>query len=193
MISLNGRWLGPWTAVILVAALQLGALVSMVWGRVSLLQTGREISADVVPVDPRDIFRGDYVVLGYSFSVVTHEAAPLPEGAYENGPIYVTLAPDGTNWKAIGMTLDYPANSDPANVVLKGRIDQVWVRPEGGKEGRVRFGIESYFVPEGTGREIENLVREKKVRAILAVGPDGTAAVKALEAEGKRLHEQPPL
>lgn len=193
MISLDGRWLGTWTAVLIVAALQLGVLVSMVWGRVSLLKTGREISADVVPVDPRDIFRGDYVVLAYSFSVVTQQAAPLPEGAHENGPIYVTLAPDGTNWKAVGMSLAYPDSVDPANVVLKGRVDQVWARPEGGNDGRVRFGIESYFVPEGTGLEIEKMVREKKVRAILAVGQDGTAAVKALEADGKRLHEQPAL
>ncbi len=62
-----------------------------------------------------------------------------------------------------------------------------------GHNGRIRYGIESYFVPEGTGGELEQLVRDKKIRAVLAVASDGTAAIKALEVEGKRIHEQAPL
>ena len=92
------------------------------------------------------------------------------------------------------MTSTILARVDPANVVLKGRVDTVWPGAEGKPpNGRIRYGIESYFVPEGTGKEIESAVRDKKVRAVLAVGADGTAAIKALEVDGKRIHEQAPL
>lgn len=165
----------------------------MVWSRVELLRNGREIVVDVIPVDPRDIFRGDYVILGYAFSQATQENKPLPAGARQNGMIYLTLEPDGTSWKAGAFSLERPDRVAPGAVVLKGRVDHVWPRADGVPEGRVRFGIENYFVPEGTGREIETAVRDKKVKAVLAIGPDGTAALKALEVDGQRIHEQTVL
>ena len=35
------------------------------------LKTGREIILETVPVDPRDLFRGDYVILSYGISTVS--------------------------------------------------------------------------------------------------------------------------
>jgi len=52
----------------------------------------------------------------------------------------------------------------------------------------VTYGIESYFVPEGEGRALETLVGEKRVRALVAVGRDGTAALKGLLVDGKLVH-----
>ena len=188
-----------WRTIGLVAAMQLAVLVYMVWKRVSLLNHGREITVDVVPLDPRDIFRGDYVILGYPFSTAMGGSGTgdvlLPEGAHRNSAVYVTLAPrEGANWQRVGIDLEQPRTPDPANVVLKGRVDYLWPGVEGkGHNGRIRYGIESYFVPEGTGRELEQLVRDRKIRAVLAVASDGTAAIKALEVDGKRIHEQAPL
>ena len=42
----------------------------MVIDRVRLLKTGREITLPIVPVDPRDLFRGEYVRLGYDIGRV---------------------------------------------------------------------------------------------------------------------------
>jgi uncharacterized membrane-anchored protein len=187
-----------WRAVALTAGLQIAALIYMVWSRVDLLSHGREITVDVIPVDPRDIFRGDYVVLGYPFANpqtgVDAETVTLPKGTHMNAAVYVTIGPDGSSWKRIAIDREYPAAVAPENVVLKGRVDTVWPGAEGQPaNGRIRYGIESYFVPEGTGRELEQLVREKKIRAVLAIGSDGTAAIRALEVEGKRIHEQPVL
>jgi uncharacterized membrane-anchored protein len=57
----------------------------------------------------------------------------------------------------------------------------------------MRYGIESYFVPEGTGRPLEQQVRDKKISAVLAVGRSGDVAIKALVIDGQRLAEEPPL
>ena len=53
------------TGVILVAFLQTAALAWIVYDRVSLLEDGREVVLKNVPVDPRDLFRGEYVILNY--------------------------------------------------------------------------------------------------------------------------------
>jgi len=45
--------------------LQLIVLVGMIAMRLTPLLTGQTILLRVVPVDPRDIFRGDYVTLAY--------------------------------------------------------------------------------------------------------------------------------
>ena len=182
-----------WTAVAAVTAVQLAVLGYMVWSRVHLLKHGREITVDVVPVDPRDIFRGDYVVLGYPFSAaggLGNTNVTLPDGVHEGSAVYMTLSQgEGGTWSMARLDRTYPATVASQDIVLKGHVERLW----GDHTSRVRYGIESYFVPEGTGTEIEKLVRDKKVRAVIAVASDGTAALKALEAGGKRLQEQQGL
>src|SRR5690606_26923443 len=67
-----------WLGIALVALLQAGALLWMIWDRASLLANGREIVLDVVPVDPRSLFRGDYVILGYDISRFNTEGNVVP-------------------------------------------------------------------------------------------------------------------
>ena len=52
-------------ALLIGQSLFLGA---MVWDRVSLLRSGDVVTLRTAPVDPRDIFRGDYVILNYDIS-----------------------------------------------------------------------------------------------------------------------------
>ena len=56
---------------------------------------------------------------------------------------------------------------------------------------RVRYGIESYFVPEGQGRKLEDLAREKKLAALVAVDGRGNAAIKGLIVDGVLQYEEP--
>ena len=55
-----------------------------------------------------------------------------------------------------------------------------------------RYGIETFYVPEGEGKVIEQQVLEKSVQAILAIGPGGEAAIKGLVIDGVR-SEHPPI
>jgi uncharacterized membrane-anchored protein len=56
---------------------------------------------------------------------------------------------------------------------------------------RVRYGIESYFVPEGQGKKLEALAREKKLATLLAVDTRGNAAIKGLIIDGVLQYEEP--
>jgi uncharacterized membrane-anchored protein len=178
-----------WLAVAIVALVQTVALASMVYGRVALLRDGREIVAEVIPVDPRDLFRGDYVILGYAFG---RNQVPVPEGISQGDKVYVTIkeaTPE--QWEVVSTAADYAQPSDASHVVLKGIVDYVYQAQGDPPKAQVRYGIESYFVPEGTGKELEQKVRDKKISAVLAVGSAGDVAIKALVVDGERIHEEP--
>ena len=65
-MKLHARYL---VAIAIVAAVVLiGVLGSMIMGRAAILRDGREIVLEVLPVDPRDLLRGDYVRLDYNIS-----------------------------------------------------------------------------------------------------------------------------
>ena len=105
----------------LVAAVQTGVLASMVVDRTLLLRNGREIVLPVIPVDPRDLFRGDYVRLGYEISnvpaIVLVGAAP-----HRNAAFYVTLAKNPAGgWTPVRVSRDWPKETDPERIVLKAR------------------------------------------------------------------------
>ncbi len=180
-----------WIAVGLVAALQSAALVWMIAGRISLLKSGREMIVEVIPVDPRDLFRGEYVILGYTFSGTGDTT--LPAGTKRGDRVYTTLKQgEGSKWDVASVTPTFPEKVDPGHAVLSGYASDVWNNTEQARVvGRIRYGIETYFVPEGRGRDLETQVREKKIEAVLAVSSSGEAAIKALVVDGKRIHEEP--
>ncbi|MGE3818750.1 MAG: GDYXXLXY domain-containing protein [Isosphaeraceae bacterium] len=129
----------------------------------------RVVLLRVVPVDPRDFLRGDYVILSYEVSRVAGDSSQAGR------PVYVALAPDddGRHYHADGVS-DVPF--DDGRLFLRGTRES-W--------GRVRFGIESYYVQEGEGLGYEAAVRDRRLSAEVAVAPDGTAALRGLVVEGQ--------
>lgn len=180
-------------AIAIVALAQTGVLAGMVVERVRLLKTGREIILPIVPVDPRDLFRGQYVRLSYDISRVPTALidGPLP---HRNATFYVVLEriADGA-WKPIKLTRTMPQETSPDRIVLKGRTQFGWLqsRLEAGAVNFVRYGIESYFVPEGQGPRLEALARNKKLAARIAVDGSGNAAIKGLVIDGVTQYEEP--
>ncbi len=170
-------------ALAAVAALQLGALGFMVADRVRLVTTGREIVLPIIPVDPRDLFKGDYVRLGFPISNVPRELTKdLPAGTKN---AFVTLEQQAdTSWTVRGTSLRYPAAVAGNQIVLR-------ARPASFNTGNMHYGIERYYVPEGKGPALEKLAREKKLAAVVAVDTSGNAAIKGLSTDGKRVYDEP--
>jgi len=182
-----------WLAIIALALGQAAVLGWMIWDRASLLANGREVVLDVIPVDPRSLFRGDYVILGYDISRYT--LPPGTEAPRQGAPFYVTLRKgSGDTWQTVAGFSTPPASVEPGDVVIRGKV--VYASADsagGGPVVSVSYGIESFFVPEGTGRELEHMVRDKKISAVIAVNGSGEAAIKGLMSEGKRVYEEPLL
>jgi uncharacterized membrane-anchored protein len=175
-------------AVAAVALAQTAVLAYMVVDRIQLLRTGREIVLPVLPYDPRDLFRGEYVVLTYAIArVATVSAGDVP--VKPNQTLYVTLEKSGEgDWRAVEASRTLKREDGPDRIVLKARALWGWPGPLS-----MRYGIESYFVRQGEGRKLEALTRERKLSVLVAVGKDGTAAIKGLIIDGKLQYEEPLL
>lgn len=188
------RRLQQWTAIIIVAGLQTLVLGYMVWDRASLIATGHEVTLDVAPVDPRSLFRGDYVILNYR-SISQLDATLLAEAPQKDQSLYVTLRPVPSGaWVPVAAAYTRPSSLPSGDVVIQGRIDDVWQQTlRQPARLRVRYGIESYFVPEGTGQDLEDKVRGGTMKVIVAVGASGDSAIKGLEIDGKRIYDEPLL
>lgn len=154
-----------------IVGAQLLVLMAMIGVKEATLQTGTEVVLQTVPVDPRSLMQGDYAILNYEISRMDSrflwrgdQAAP-PRGAQ----FYVTLREAGEVWVATG----YEESRDEAGTVaIRGVVDD---------DGRLDFGIGTYFVPEGTGLAIER-ARDVKVR--VAVSRNGDAVIKEVIVNG---------
>lgn len=177
-------------ALLVVALIQSLGLGWMVFDRVRLLMTGKEIVLPVIPVDPRSLFRGDYVRLGYAISMV-----PPPADAPTTMPrrtiLHVTIAKNATGvWTALASSAHPPHILKPGQHVLRGRTANSWHKLRGGTI-RMRYGIESYFVQEGHGKKLEKQAGDGQIAAVISVDGAGQAVIKGLMIDGKRTYTEP--
>jgi uncharacterized membrane-anchored protein len=185
----------PRTSLFVAAGLlQIALIAFMVADRMDILRSGTEVTLQTRPVDPRDLLRGDYVALSYDISSV-------PAGALEGQPagrrgvtVFVRLTPDADGfYRAISVQADQSSVTSP-DILIRGRIAGT-----GGcgaartrcTELRIKYGIESYFVPQGEGRDIELARNRGKVAIVAAVTPAGRAAIKRLLIDGKPVYDEP--
>jgi uncharacterized membrane-anchored protein len=135
----------------------------------------------VVPVDPRDLFRGDYVILGYDITRVPPDGvAGLPHPMVQSNAlewkgrtVYVTLEPEGDGQHYRGGPVGATPPS-PGTKFIQGTLVDTW---------RISFGIESFFVQEGKGKQYEDAIREHRLWAEVALSPSGKAALRGLRIE----------
>jgi uncharacterized membrane-anchored protein len=199
MDSLIGR--APLPLRYILAALVLcGPILATVVQRAGILRSGQEVRLEIVPVDPRALFRGDYVVLSYRIGAVDipkDVTTPFTRGQQ----VFVNLRSDDSNkWRAVAISAERPVVSG-TDVVISGVVSVPSVCPLnetgvrdckfGYRAVGVRYGLESYFVPEGEGKKIE-LTPRALLEVVAAIAPSGQAAIKRLLIDGKPVYDEPP-
>jgi uncharacterized membrane-anchored protein len=186
-----------WLAAILVSLLQTGAIAAIIVNRAGLLTHGREIILLVEPVDPRDLLRGDFVRLSYGVSRIPTSLMALSDRKGGSQSVFVTLErqgqPEDGKWAPVAVSPQRPDTLETENkIILRGTMDHAWAQLDPAffvPNVRVTYGIESYFVPENTGRELEEAARVGAVKVIVSVNRDGAPAIKGLIANGTRYEE----
>jgi uncharacterized membrane-anchored protein len=160
---------------------QILVLTGMIAGKAITQRSGESILLRVVPVDPRDLFRGDYVILGY-------EISRIPPGGI-NG-IAVSRTPgNASDWQGRMVYVSLVLESDGLH--YGGGTVSTVPPPPGVRfiEGtvadprRITFGIESYFVQEGKGKKYEDAIRNHRLSAEVALTSSGHAALRGLRIE----------
>jgi uncharacterized membrane-anchored protein len=138
---------------------------------------GHEIKIKTTPVDPRDLLYGDYVTLGYEISNLKSQMWKESGSKPDQGEqVYVALKPSASGiYEAVGVYRNMPALLPSEQAVLKGRVTSSW-----DESIRIQYGLERYYVPEGTGKELEQAASNMIVRVKIA--PWGQMRISGMEA-----------
>jgi uncharacterized membrane-anchored protein len=171
--------------ILIAVALQTVALAYMIVDRQTMLNSSRVVTLKVVPVDPRDIFRGDYVILSYEISRLDPTKIEGDDKFGYSDKVLVTLIPNGDTWTATAIARGKPVMVQ-GGVIIQGTVQAFETNDAGATTSvSVDYGIESYFVPEGTGHAIEAEAVQGNISADIAVDNQGRAAIKALRRNGR--------
>ena len=132
---------------------------------------GLEIVLQSRPVDPRDLLRGDFVILGYAAEDVSGIPAPaVSVGVF----VYVELLDSGRYWEPITVNLRLLPRDEWAtgHAFLLARVDRT-------DPLQVSFpDLGEYFIPQGTGDPPE------PPDVFVSVSDDGVGRIKRLEIDG---------
>jgi uncharacterized membrane-anchored protein len=236
-----------------IVLLQVLLLTGMIGYRQHWVDTGEKILLRTVPVDPRDLFRGDYVRLTYEISNLDLDALSVYRKFKPNTVVYVGLErePDGV-YKAVSAAETPP----PGKKFIQGRAryeqtvskwevtalddagghrvvrprwfggfkngehvlfcmdnrgnvlqqmkempkyvpkcpvgSPLWTTVETVKERKARqlnieYGIESYFVEEGSGHAIEMARNAGEVKVQVSLRNDGKGIITGLFVDGRQI------
>lgn len=160
--------------LIVVSFLWIAVAVGLIISKQHIIRTGKTVFLETVPVDPRDFLRGDYVILRYKISTIALQQIQSEKSYYGQGEkVYVKLEPRERFWGATALKTKKPI-SDNA-VYMKARVKYCY-----DKKLELNYGIESYFVPEGEGKNIEKNMRGNKssVEVEVLVDTSGNAIIK---------------
>lgn len=162
--------------LVIIITLQVLFLLGMIGFKMFTVYSGTPVVLKAMPVDPWDMFRGEYVRLTYDISRL--EKGQIADNMKE-GPVpgsmvvYVVLENNGRYWKAVSINQNKPELSGN-QLFIKGRTvyyDQYQ------KAYHVTYGIEDYFVQEGEGPELE---RRESLDALVKIDRFGNAVLERI-------------
>lgn len=184
----------PLVAAIAAAALQTAVIGYMVESRAAILRNGADIKLKTQPVDPRDLLRGDYVILSYPISTIPKSivTGEVPTGGTRSR-LTVRLKPgaDGL-WSATEASFGILAPED-GSVVLRTMPFDFYSTGAGDIPDTlfVSYGIERYYVPEGEGKVLEDARNQEELEVEARVSADGTPQIARLILRGEPVYDEP--
>ncbi|MDP1696153.1 MAG: GDYXXLXY domain-containing protein [archaeon] len=152
-------------AIAVVVVIALGFILYLAWP----LLTGETIILETRPVDPFDIFRGQYMEIAYSISSVQ-----VPIGVDSGETIYVLLEKDDSVWNFKSVSLVKPSSGD----FIKGEVKRVYEQT-----AQVEYGVEQYFFERNAKVPRFNQVK-------LKVSSSGQARIVEPLIDGKSIEIQ---
>lgn len=184
------------TGALASAVVCIAILAGMMVGHAWPLWTGQDVLLRVRPIDPRDLFRGEFVRLDVpatrlrlagTAATAVDATIVRPLGAWAK-PDPMSDRSISSQGRIVYVQLERPAGSAEhqpvslsdtpiANAVnLRGRIR--WTH-----EGLVHldFGLDAFYMREGRAKPVEDALREGRLVQIqVAIAPSGRARIRDL-------------
>ncbi len=167
--------------LLLVLALQTTWVVATVAVQEFKLHHGEVVLLEAARLDPRDYLRGDYVTLSYKIGTVP---VSLFQGGLTNKPVngmpvFVRLEKHG-QFHVVERASLTPLQAERDHPVLQGKSAVTWFFAGANNASlRVDYGLERFYVQEGTGNPRGKLT----VEAVIPVS--GRAVIKQVYIDGK--------
>lgn len=170
------------TRLLAVVALQFLILFGVIGFKQYTVVTGETVLLKTEPIDPRSLFRGDYVSLRYTISRLDTGALAGDDFFGYRAAVYVELAREESGyWRAVAV-YDDRRDVEDGHALIKGRL-QDDARFGSSSDLSVDYGIEEVFVPEGSGRAIETSQAELAVE--VRVDRFGNAVPRRIFIDGE--------
>ncbi len=175
-----------------LVVLQTAVLGWMIESRAGILRSGEEILLKTAPVDPRDLLRGDYVILAYDVSTIPAALITGDRPAKTGWQVMqVRLKPGADGFWAVAEASFGALPQEAGSVVLETQRFYYYGAVDVGDSLRVDYGIERFYVPEGEGREIETGRNAGEVTVVVRVGKAGRGQIRELRMDGVALYREP--
>jgi uncharacterized membrane-anchored protein len=154
----------PGLRLAIVVAIQFLILLGLLGFKQYTVLTGETVALRVQPVDPTDLFRGDYATLRYDISRLNLSQLEGDDDFGHGDRIYVELVKGDPGWQPVAAYRDRHQEHKPS-VVLKGKVTS---RSYSGGLGylSVEYGIEDVFIPEDTGEAIQELTSRDGILSV---------------------------
>jgi len=153
-------------AYILAVVFPVLILLSMSFLPVMTYFYGEEILLETTPLDPRDLFRGDYLNLRLAINEVPISLFPeklrywATFEEYQDKNLYAILKKEEDYYIIDKISFTRPKDQ----LYLKAKVDLFQpLNQENYQTVEVNYQLDRYFIPENTGEKIEDLAREGKL------------------------------
>ncbi|MBA3348481.1 MAG: GDYXXLXY domain-containing protein [Actinobacteria bacterium] len=157
-------------ALLAIVCVQLALPLGLAGLAAADLAFGEEIRLRAQPVDPLDIFRGNYVVLRYDIS-----SLQVVREVRRGGQLCADLFQSSAD--TYSARFAYP-DPPPEGKTICGRARS---DARGGESVGIEYGIETYYASADRAREIESSIGSGQAYAVLDLDDDGSARIERLE------------
>jgi hypothetical protein len=179
--------------ILAVAAICAASLIGLVISEGYAREGGQEITLPMAAVDPRSLLQGHYVQLNFTDRLEPTEVCP-ESGDWD----WVALRREGDIYVAAGGALSREEAQRVGPLPVKGTF--TCSPPTPASEGvepmpgwlTLDLGVDRFHVNQADAMRIERVLREQRADqetsafAILSVGRDGRARLRALLIDGER-------
>jgi uncharacterized membrane-anchored protein len=168
----HAKWLGA------VVAAQALFLIGWAGWHEYVRATAPTLLLNTRPVDPRDILRGDYMILNYDIS---RHPAPADWPTNDGGTAYVIFRIQDDHAVVAEIRRDAPPADETRLWAQATTAEETWQRAPGEvRQLRLNYGIEQFFVPEGKGTP-----SFKKLEVEVSVSPTHQLHIRRVLLDGQ--------
>ena len=155
-------------ALVVVVCLQLAMPLALAGLAEADLAFGEEIRLQARPVDPVDVFRGNYVVLTYDISNL-----PVLGEVRRGERVCARLQESDGVWRA-----SYADPGPRSGTAICGRA-----RDDAGpgESVGIEYGIETYYASAERAREIEDSIAGGQLYVVVDLDDDGSGRIERIE------------